>query len=196
MRITTKYLLIILMATIFGSMSLSAMAGGYGECEHPRFLEHGCGYGSDGKDGKDGLDGQDGRPGADGADGADGLAGADGADGADGRDGVDGIDGRDGVDGRDGDVPTEWYNTTQTNYDEMISMYDDQRDAMAAATAVQIHLPQEKSFRMTLGTARVNGRQGLGVGFAMKADDQVAFTVGVGQSDSETVVTAAASFEF
>jgi hypothetical protein len=164
-------------------------------CDHQVFDELGCGVvpdhdhdlivGPAGPPGADGSDGQDGRDGVDGVDGANGL---DGADGKDGRDGVDGID---GIDGRDAD--SSLYANARA---EARDWHNEMKDYVAASTAIQIHLPQTKSFRMTLGTARIDGQQGVAVGFAAKLDEEVALTFGLGTSGGETVATGALSFEF
>lgn len=177
-------------------MSGAAFATGNDQCDHPRFLERGCGYegqdgkdGKDGADGKDGINGQDGRNGVDGRDGVDGQNGRDGIDGKDGRDGIDGRPGRDGVNGKDGVVPIEWINETR-NW---------QRDwgrFTAATEAIQVHLPQEQTSRVTFGMSRVHGSTGLGVGYAYKNEDGVAFTVGLGTSHGQTVGKASVGFEF
>lgn len=144
------------------------------ECEHPRFLEHGCGYeGVDGEDGTDGVDGND------------------GIDGVDGQDGIDGRDGRDGVDGQDGEIPTEWITNTH-------NWYEQAREATAAVSAMQTHLPQDQTSRLTFGASHVNGSTGVGIGFAyiLDNDRNSALTVAVGHAGSETAIRGSFGFEF
>jgi hypothetical protein len=191
-------------------------------CNHPIFIPSGCGVGpegppgpvgpagqdgEDGADGRDGIDGQDGRDGIDGQDGADGRDGIDGRDGRDGIDGIDGIngidgidgrdgidgingiDGRDGRDGRDGVVPTAWINEVRYNH-QRLARYT------AASQAVQIYLPQDQYSRVTIGVSKVSSYLGLGIGYAYKNDDGVAFTLGLGNSGSESMGKASVGFEF
>jgi hypothetical protein len=141
------------------------------DCDHPRFQEVGCAY-----PGEQGPPGQDGR---------------DGVDGKDGRDGVDGKDGRDGVDGKDGEVPTQWI----TNVNKL---YDQSRDYLAAATALQVHLPQDQKYRLTANMSRVGNATGVGAGFAYVLDDErnTAFTFAVARAGSETAVHGSVGFEF
>lgn len=151
-----------------------AWATDWDECDHPRFLEKGCGY--EGEDGEDGADGAD---------------GADGQDGADGRDGVDGIDGRDGRDGIDGVVPTKWRTETHNWYEEI-------REAAAAQQAMQVYLPQDQKSRLTMGMSRVANTTGVGLGYAYMIDNDrnSAFTIAVGVAGSETAVSGSFGFEF
>ena len=72
------------------------------------------------------------------------------------------------------------------------------REHVAATTAIQIHLPQKKSFRTTLNTARVGGEQAFGLGFAWKNEDDVALTFGIGKAvgGGDTIVQGGLSWEF
>lgn len=150
---------------------LSTSAFATDDCDHPRFLEHGCGY--EGEDGADGQDGQDGR---------------DGVDGIDGRDGIDGIN---GIDGRDGVVSETWITETRNHF-ETVEHY------VAAMNSIQINLPQDSSSRLTLAGSTFRGATGIGLGFAYKMDreDNLAFTVGIGTSGGEQVGTASVGLEF
>ena len=152
----------------------SAFAGGK-DCDHPRFLEKGCGY--EGGNGEDGADGKDGRD------------GIDGADGKDGRDGIDGIDGKDGADG------IVDYNKVNKVIDESFHTW---RNYAAAMQAIQIHLPQDSSQRFTLSGSSVGGTTGIGAGYAYKfdRDDNLAVTAGVGSAGGEQVGVVSIGFEF
>ena len=145
-----------------------ALAGG-GECEHPRFLEHGCGY--EGQDGKDGVDGQD---------------------------GVDGMDGRDGIDGKDGEIPTEWINETRNYYENTNKWYRAVRDVAAAQAAMQVHLPQQQKSRLTFSGAYIGNTTGVGVGYAYMMDNErrTALTLSLGHAGDETAVRGSFGFEF
>jgi hypothetical protein len=160
-----------------------AFATDWDDCDHPRFLEHGCGY-----EGEDGADGMDGEDGADGADGMDGQDGRDGIDGVDGRDGIDGIN---GLAGADGVVDETWITETRNKY----SVF---RHQVAAMNAIQINLPQDASSRLTLAGSTFDGVSGIGLGYAYKMDreDNLSFTVGIGTSGGEEVGIASVGFEF
>lgn len=84
----------------------------------------------------------------------------------------------------DGTVSDKWYN--------------DIRDHFAATAAAQVHLPQIKRSRLTIGTARVMGRTGIGVGYAYRASDEgrTSFTLALGRSNSAKVVQLGISVEF
>ena len=149
-------------------------------CSHPHFVTYDCldTYDFDGEDGTDGIDG------VDGVDGSRGDVGLRGETGPAGADGVAGADGRMGPSGPPGVVPTAWYN--------------DIRGHFAATAAAQVHLPQNKNSRLTLGTARVMGRTGIGIGYAYRASDEgsTAFTLALGRSNSAKVVQLGVSVEF
>jgi len=152
-------------------------------CSHPNFVTHECLATLD-LDGEDGSDGTDGIDGVDGVDGSRGDVGLRGETGPAGADGVAGVQGRMGPSGPPGTVPTEWYN--------------DIRGHFAATSAAQVHLPQNKNSRLTLGTARVMGRTGIGIGYAYRASDEgsTAFTLALGRSNSAKVVQLGISVEF
>jgi hypothetical protein len=156
---------------------------GNDDCDHPRFLEKGCGH--EGDDGEDGADGKDGR------DGIDGRDGADGKDGRDGIDGLNGADGKDGRDGIDGEVPTEWITNVNT-------LFDESRDYAAAAAAMRVDLPQYQKSRLTVSSSLVNGRLGMGFGYAYMIDDDMnsGLTLSVGHAGSETAIQGSYGFEF
>ncbi len=166
-------------------MTSAAWANGpdHGEpCSHPNFVTHECLAtldldGEDGDDGTDGIDGVDGT-------GSRGDVGPRGETGPAGADGLAGVDGRVGPSGPPGTVPTEWYNEIRGHF--------------AATAAAQVHLPQNKNSRLTLGTARVMGRTGIGIGYAYRASDEgsTAFTLALGRSNSAKVVQLGISVEF
>lgn len=165
--------LIFLLLAVIVVVGMTNVAWGtdWNECDHPRFLEKGCGYeGEDGADGKDGLDGRDGK---------------------DGTNGVDGRDGVDGKNGRDGEVPTEWINN-------VYNLFDESRDYLAATVAMQVYLPQEQTSRLTFSGSRVGNTTGLGVGYAYMMDNSrnTALTLAVGRAGGETAVSGSIGFEF
>lgn len=192
------------------SLSIGAQAKNK-PCSHPQFVEKNCPVvagppGADGQDGADGIDGADGLDGADGSDGApgaqgpQGMPGVDGKDGKDGTPGVKGDKGDTGDQGPQGEVGPKWDagEDVQQLRAEMRAYNDDVASYVAATESVQIHLPQEKNFRMTLATGRAFGQQGVGLGIAARADDEsrTAFSFGVGRANGKTVTKAAISFEF
>jgi len=128
----------------------------------------------------------EGPPGPQGEQGEDGKDGRDGKDGLDGKDGRDGLD---GINGRDGVVDYSWITETRS-FQSRYSKY------AAASEAIQIHLPQEQESRITFGISRVHGSSGLGVGYAFKNEDGVAFTLGLGTSRGESLGKASVGFEF
>jgi len=160
-----------LMVVFLTMLSAPSWATDWDDCDHPRFLEKGCGY--------------------EGTDGADGADGADGVDGTDGADGIDGVDGRDGRDGVDGEVPTEWLIETRHWYKEI-------REAAAATAAMQVHLPQDQKSRLTASMSSVAGSTGVGLGYAYMFDNErnSALTVAVGFAGSETAIAGSFGFEF
>lgn len=158
-------------------------------CSHPNFVTHECldSLDLDGTDGTDGIDGVDGVDGADGdvgLRGPEGPVGATGAIGPEGPRGKRGPEGSAGTDGKDGTVPRAWY--------------DDIRGHMAATSAMQVFLPQDKNSRLTIGTSRVMGRTGVGVGYAYRANDEgkTAFTLALGRANGAKVVQLGVSVEF
>jgi len=196
------------------SIQLAYATDWYDECEHPRFQEVGCTYpgeqGPPGQDGRDGRDGHDGRDGVDGQDGRDGIDGQDGDsayqvavnngfEGSEtewlaslqGRDGKDGRDGIDGIDGKDGVVPNEWILETRYKFDRV-------RDAAAAEAAMDAYLPQYSNQRLHFNAAHVQGRTGIGFGYAYMLDNErnAGLTFAVGHAGSETAVRASFGFEF
>lgn len=144
-------------------------------CEHPVFVTQ-CQFDGliDELAGQDGEDGQDGQ---------------DGADGADGIDGINGIDGRDGIDGADGVVSTAWINETRSWNTKFNSF-------LAASDAIQIYLPDDKSSRVTFGASRVHGQTGVGIGYAYKAENTFALTLGLGASHGEKTGKVSVGWEF
>ena len=151
------------------------------ECDHPRFLEKGCGY--------------EGEDGADGADGADGQDGADGRDGVDGKDGRDGID---GIDGKDGEIPTEWITEVRTNHITVRDWWEEARYAAAAQAAMDAYLPQYSNQRLHFNAAHVQGKTGSGFGYAYMLDNErnAGLTFSMGFAGSETAARASFGFEF
>lgn len=121
--------------------------------------------------------------------GQDGEDGQDGQDGADGADGIDGVDGRDGINGLDGVVPEAWINETRSWNSKYSSL-------LAASDAIQIFLPDDASSRVTFGAARVQGQTGVGIGYAYKADNTFALTLGLGTSHGESTGKVSVGWEF
>lgn len=146
-------------------------------CSHPHFVTYDC------LDTYD-FGGEDGSNGSDGIDGVDGEDGAAGDVGSRGPVGPTGEAGPVGPVGPPGGLSTAWYN--------------DIRGHFAATAAAQVHLPQIKRSRLTIGTARVMGRTGIGVGYAYRASDEgrTSFTLALGRSNSAKVVQLGVSVEF
>lgn len=162
-------MIVLLLALLIAAPAFAT--GGDKECPPGHENNNSCdNTGPPGEDGKDGVDGKDGR---------------DGVDGKDGRDGIDGKDGRDGIDGI-------------VDYRIIHKEFRTWRNYAAAMQAIQIHLPQDASQRLTLSGSAVNGTTGMGLGYAYKTDrdDNLAFTVGVGTAGGEQVGVISAGFEF
>ena len=195
MRWTSKNLSIIffILAGIVALFLFSPSWASGDDCRNPHEQ---CGH-NDGKDGEDGKDGRNGKDGIDGIDGIDGVDGVDGEDGRDGSNGIDGKDGRDGIsgingiNGLNGEVPNEWI----TN---VTKLYNESREVAAAQAAMQVHLPQHQTSRLTFSGSHVNGKSGVGVGYAYMLDNdrRSALTLSVGQSGDETAVRGSFGFEF
>ncbi len=165
-----------------------------GPCSHPHFVTYDCldsyGYdsGEDGTNGTNGVDGLDGIDGINGFNGIDGLNGLDGADGATGPMGPAGPVGPSGASGKDFTQFLREARGLAKSYGQY----------MAATQAAQVYLPQDKRSRLTFGISRVRGNTGLGIGYALKLDDEdrTAFTLSLGVSGGETVGNASVGFEF
>ena len=69
---------------------------------------------------------------------------------------------------------------------------------LAATSAAQIYLPQNKSSRLTFGASRVNGSTGLGLGYALMLNDtdNTAITLSLGVSGGKVAATASVGIEF
>lgn len=145
-------------------------------CRHPVFVTHEC------------LASQGGQDGEDGEDGADGEQGPRGEQGPAGPQGPQGEPGRDGIDGKDGVVPTDWYNELSRT-----------RSYLAATEAIQIHLPDDATSRVTFGVSHVYNETGFGVGYGYRCHDcerDVALTIGIGTAGGETAGKASIGWEF
>jgi len=127
-----------------------------------------------------------------------GPPGPQGPPGEDGQDGVDGQDGRDGVDGKDGEVPMEWITNTNNTFNVHNKWIQAARDAAAAEAAMQVHLPQDQTSRMTFGMSRLNSTSGYALGYAYMLDSErnTALTFAVGVAGDETAAKASFGFEF
>ena len=173
------------------------------DCDHPRFVEHGCGeVGPPGEDGQDGQDGATGPAGADGDQGERGPTGETGETGAQGQQGEQGETGAQGIQGIPGTVPTEWLTTTTTsienNYNIVNKWRRELQDVAAAQSAMTVHLPHDQTSRLTTNLSQVGGSTGIGVGYAYMMDNErnTSFTAAVGYAGSETVITGSVGFEF
>lgn len=169
----------IVLTVIFMALSSVVWAGGDKDCPYGHQHQGSC-------QGPPGADGEDGQDGTDGIDGRDGKDGADGIDGRDGRDGIDGLNGLDGI---------VDYTTINRNLNNETARW---RHWLAAQSAIQIHLPQDSSQRLTLSGSTVDGTGGVGLGYAYKfdRDDNLAISAGIGSSGDEQVGVLAVGFEF
>jgi len=127
-----------------------------------------------------------------------GPQGPPGEDGADGQDGKDGEQGPPGPQGPPGEVPIEWITNTNNTFNIHNKWIQSYRDAAAAEAAMQVHLPQDQTSRITFSGSRINNRSGYGVGYAYMLDNErnTALTVAVGFAGDETAVKASVGFEF
>lgn len=150
------------------------------------FMEEAGATGCHGCEGPPGPPGEQGPP------------GPQGPQGEQGPQGIQGIQGIQGEKGDTGEVPTEWLTEVNNHYSTINKWYDDIHDAAAASAAMQVHLPQDSSSRLTFSISSVDGREGLGAGYAFMLDDEhnTAFTVAVGTSGGENAVRVSGGFEF
>ena len=156
-----------------------ALASGGDDC---RKAHHQCGH-EDGEQGPPGPAGPQGPP---------------GEDGQDGEPGPPGPTGPEGPQGPPGEIPTEWITTVNNNHSTVNKWYQSAREIVAAQTAMQVHLPQDRHSRMTGGISRIGNTTGYAIGYAymMDNDRNTAFTVAIGMAGSETAVQGSVGFEF
>jgi hypothetical protein len=69
-------------------------------------------------------------------------------------------------------------------------------DYMAASAALDIDLPQDRGHRLTATGTRVDGRSGVGFGYAYMNEDGVAMKAGIARAGDENIVKVGVSFEF
>lgn len=141
-------------------------------CDHPNFQGQDC----DDDGGNTGPPGPPGPPGPVGPPGPQGEQGPPGPQ---------------GERGPAGEVPIEWINNVHR-------LLDQQHQWMAASSALNVHLPQDQTTRLTVNMNRFGSRTGVGLGVAYMLDDdtQTAFTFSVAKSGSESAVAGSLSFEF
>lgn len=176
-----KFLLIILLVLF----SAPAFAGGNGdgECDHPVFVEVGCGE-----------PGPAGPPGPSGPPGEPGPAGPPGPQGPPGEPGPAGPPGPQGPQGEPGVVD---YNQVTSLIDESYSYrFGRFTDYMAAVSALDIDLPRDEGHRITATGSKVHGTTGVGIGYAYMDDKGVAFKAGIARAGDENIVKVGVSFEF
>jgi hypothetical protein len=70
------------------------------------------------------------------------------------------------------------------------------RKYMAAATALDIDLPQNGGHRVSATISDFAGTSGLGIGYAWMDEDGIALKAGIGMSGSEKVAKMGFSMEF
>lgn len=169
-----------------------------GPCSHPVFVTHDCLQEQMPDDGQDGANGQDGAPGPQGEagpmgpQGPQGEAGPMGPQGPQGPIGPQGKPGPRGPQGEPGEVPTDWITEVRT-FNSTYAKY------LAASNAIQIHLPQDATSRLTLGTAYHDGYTGWGIGYGYRCHDcerDLALTFGIGKSGDEVSAKASIGWEF
>lgn len=162
--------ILMLVACSFVFAIKTAWGTDWEECDHPRFVEHGCEVGPTGPPGPAGPPGEQGPPGPQGEQGEQGER---------------------GERGPAGEVPTEWINNVN-------NLYDQSRAYLAAAAAMQVHLPQDQTSRLTITGSRVGNTTGIGAGFAYMLDNDrnTALTVAVARAGGETAVSGSFGFEF
>jgi len=84
-----------------------------------------------------------------------GKRGKQGEQGIQGEQGEQGVQGIQGEKGDTGEIPQEWI--TNVNI-----LYDESRDYLSAAQAIQVYLPQYQKSRLTFGASRVANSTGIG----------------------------------
>lgn len=176
-----KFLLIILLVLL----STPAFAGGNGdgECDHPVFIEVGCGE-----------PGPAGPPGPSGPPGEPGPAGPPGPQGPPGEPGPAGPPGPQGPPGEPGVVDyTRITSLIDESYTHRFGRFT---DYMAAVSALDIDLPRDEGHRITATGSKVHGTTGVGIGYAYMDDKGVAFKAGIARAGDENIVKVGVSFEF
>jgi len=118
-----------------------------------------------------------------------GPPGPQGEPGEPGPQGEPGPAGPPGPAGEPGIISQQWINETRWRFERY-------GEWAAAMDAIQIHLPQDQTQRITFGASRVYGQTGVGVGYAFVNEKGVAFTAGVGTSGGETALKTSVGFEF
>ena len=194
-----RFLLIILLVLF----STPAFAGGNGdgECDHPVFIEVGCGEpgpaGPPGPSGPPGEPGPAGPPGPSGPPGEPGPAGPPGPQGPPGEPGPAGPPGPQGPQGPQGEPGVVDYNKVTSLIDESYSYrFGRFTDYMAAVSALDIDLPRDEGHRITATGSKVHGTTGVGIGYAYMDDKGVAFKAGIARAGDENIVKVGVSFEF
>jgi len=174
----------ILLLAWFMFATAPAYATGDGECDHPRFVEVGCEV--------------PGPPGPPGPPGEPGPTGPPGPAGPPGPEGPPGPAGPPGPQGPPGEVPTDWIEETRNYYSTVNNWYDEARDAAAAQAAMGTHLPQYSNQRLHFNAAHVEGRTGIGFGYAymLNNENNAGLTFSMGFAGSETAARASFGFEF
>lgn len=178
---------ILIIAFSLSWLAVPAFADGWDDCDHPRFVEKGCEEqgppGPRGPRGPEGPQGPEGPPGPPGPPGPQGPAGPPGPP---------------GPQGPPGEVPTEWITETRNTFNTHNRWIRQAREALAAQTAMQVHLPQDQKSRVTFGMAHLNSTTGYSAGYSYMLDDDKnsAFTVAVGVAGSETAIQGSFGFEF
>ena len=163
----------------------SALADKPGDCDHPVFQKVGCDYGEQGPPGP---------PGPQGPQGPQGPEGPAGPQGPQGEPGPAGPQGPVGPQGPAGEV--DYQRVTTLINETYYQRFGSWSEYVAATEAIQIHLPQQQNHRVTFGMSTVNGREGVGLGYAYMSEDAIAFTLGLGTSGGHTVGKASIGFEF
>ena len=140
----------------------------------------------------------EGPPGPPGEPGPPGPPGEQGPPGPAGPQGETGPMGPQGEQGPMGEVPEDWIEQVNYNYETTNRWYQSAREVAAAHAAMQVHLPQHQKSRLTFSGSYLNNTTGIGVGYAymMDNDSRTALTLSVGHSGDETAVRGSVGFEF
>jgi hypothetical protein len=133
-----------------------------------------------------------GKEGPQGEQGERGPRGHEGEKGDRGKTGAKGDTGATGPRGPAGEIPNTWI----TQYNEINHFNIKYGKYLAASEAIQIHLPQNQSSRLTFGLGRARSETGLAVGYAYMTEDNIAVTAGLGTSGGEYVGKVSMGFEF
>src|SRR5210317_39949 len=193
-----KYLILVLLV-LFAAPAF-AQGNNDGECDHPVFVEVGCGEpGPAGPPGPQGPPGEPGEPGQPGEPGPAGPPGEPGPAGPPGEPGPAGPPGPMGPPGPQGEPGGQ---LTQTEITRLIDESHEYRygkwaSDLAVVNVLDADLARESGSRVTFTGASIGGRDALGVGYSYMNENGVAVKVAAGVAEGHArALKVGFSFEF